>query len=216
MVVYATQCASNIERYVTDKSIQQLKRSCKTNNDKFIEIRRKLKDKEILTEDYMKDAEELTALFITVEEHQKTIEEKMVEMKDDSKVPEDIRRNLEIAKEIQIIIIEIMTIIEIIEKVIVVIKKKHKDSPSVLKSLAVKDNNLKSLKKTTTQRSEKIKEKQTQLETKLTTSEDVEDRLSHIVDWLPKVEANVLIQTPISTDFHILRRQQIEQTVRYI
>ena len=215
-VVYTTQCVSNIERCVSDKSVQQLKRTCKNNTDKFIEIRRKLKDKEILVEGDLKDAEELSSLYITVEERQKIVEDKMAEIKEDSKEPDDIRRNLEIAKEIQIIIIEIITIIEIIEKVIIVIKKKHKDSSSVLKSLASKDNSVKSFKKKANQSSEKIKEKQIHLETELASSEDIKDRLSRVVDWLPKLEANLLIQAPISADFHILHRQQIEQTVRNI
>ena len=215
-VVYTTQCVSNIERCLSDKSVQQLKRTCKNNTEKFIEVRRKLKDKEILIEEDLKDAEELSSLYITVEERQKVVEDKMAEIKEDSKDPDDIRRNLEIAKEIQIIVIEIITIIEIIEKVIIVIKKKHKDSSSVLKSLASKDSNLKSFKKKASQNSEKIKEKQTHLETELASSEDTKDRLSHVVDWLPKVEANILTQAPISADFHILHRQQIEQTVRNI
>ena len=213
LITYATQCASTIERCVADKTVQQLKRACKNNSDKFIEVRRKLKDKEILVEGDLKDAEELITLYITVEEHQKVIEEKLLEIKDESKDPEDIRRNLEIAKEIQIIVIEIITIIEIIEKVILVIKKKHKDSPSVLKSLTSKDSNLKTLKKKANQNSEKVKQKQVKLETELGRSVDIKDRLSHIIEWLPTVEANVLTQAPICADFHVLHRQRIEQAV---
>lgn len=98
MIVYLTQCASDIERCVADKSVQPLKKACKSNVDKFTEIRRKLKDTEISIDGDLKDAEQLYTLYITVEERQKTIEVKIREIKEDSKDPEDIRKNLEIAK----------------------------------------------------------------------------------------------------------------------
>ena len=103
---------------------------------------------------------------------------------------------------------------EIIEKIIIVIKKKHKDSPAVLKSLASKENQLKTVKKKTSQNAEKVKEKQKKLETELGKSEDADKRLSHAVEWLPKMEASVLTQGPISADYQILHRQQLEQVVR--
>lgn len=117
-------------------------------------------------------------------------------------------------KEIYIIITEIITIIEIIEKLIIVIKKKHKDSPTVIKSLASKDNQLKNVKKQASQSSDKVKDKQKKLEGELGKSVNIKDGLSHVIEWLPKVEATILTQAPVSADYHITRRQQIEQSVR--
>ena len=98
MIVYVTQCVADIERYVTDKTVQQLKKTAKSNNDKFSDIRRKLKEKELFIEGDLKDVEQLITLYVTVEERQKVIEEKVTEIKEDSMAPEDIRKNLEIAK----------------------------------------------------------------------------------------------------------------------
>lgn len=96
--MYLTQCVSDIERYVTDKSAQVLRKSSKAMVDKFVDVRRKLKDKELLISGDLKDAEQLTTLYITVEERQKVVEEKFALIKEDSNDPEEIRRNFEIVK----------------------------------------------------------------------------------------------------------------------
>lgn len=97
---------------------------------------------------------------------------------------------------------------------IIVIKKKHKDSGSVLKALANKDSQLKTFKKQASQGTDKLKAKQKKLETDLGKSENANERLAHVTEWLPKLEASVLTQAPVSADYRILHRQQIEQSVR--
>ena len=98
VVVFMNQSATDIERYVADKSIQPLKKTSKNNTDKFSEIRRKLKDKEIKIERDLRDAEQFVNSYVIVEDRLKQVDEKMKEIKEDSKEPEEIRKNLETSK----------------------------------------------------------------------------------------------------------------------
>lgn len=114
------------------------------------------------------------------------------------------------------LITEIITIIEIIEIVIIVIKKNCKDSPSVLKTIESKDGQLKTLKKRAHKTEEITKEKQKKSEMQLEKSEGVKELIGSVLNWLPKHEAQVLRQTPVSADYHILRTQKSEQAVRVL
>ena len=98
VVVFMNQSATDIERYVADKSIQPLKKTAKNNTDKFSEIRRKLKDKEIKIERDLRDAEQFVNSYVIVEDRLKQVDEKMKEIKEDCKEPEEIRKNLETSK----------------------------------------------------------------------------------------------------------------------
>ena len=111
------------------------------------------------------------------------------------------------------LITEIITIIEIIETVIIVIKKNCKDSPAVLKAIESKDGQLKTLKKRTIKTEEATKEKQKKSEMQLEKSEGVKDLIGSVLNWLPKQEAQILRQTPVSADYHVLKTQQSEQAV---
>ena len=118
------------------------------------------------------------------------------------------------SQEILVVITEIITIIEIIETVIIVIKKNCKDSPSVLKAIESKDGQLKTLKKQAHKTEETTKEKQKKSENQLEKAEGVQDLIGSVLSWLPSLEAQVLRQTPVSADYHVLRTQQSEQAVR--
>ena len=111
------------------------------------------------------------------------------------------------------LITEIITIIEIIETVIIVIKKNCKDSPSVLKIIESQDGQLKTLKKRAHKTEETTKEKQKKSEIQLEKAEGVQDLIGSVLSWLPKLEAQVLRQTPVSADYRVLRTQQSEQAV---
>eukprot|EP00794_Sanderia_malayensis_P006649 gene6649-7395_t len=212
-VVYLNQSVSDMERYVPDKSSQPLKKLARNNADKYSDVRRKLKEKEIAIERDLTEAEKFYTSFVTVEERVKKVEHLTSEVNDDAANPDEIKKQLDTVKEVLIIITEIITIIEVIE-ITISIKKKGKEPSSVMKELESKGAQIQSLKKRTDKVSEKAKDKQNNLVTRLE-KESPDDLLSNTSIWLPLVEASVLRQTPVSADFHVLKSQEIEISILY-
>ncbi|XP_065062306.1 titin-like isoform X4 [Rhopilema esculentum] len=212
LVVFMTRSATAIEGYVSDKSVLSLKKGCRNCADKFSEVRRKLKDKEIAIERDLHDVEQLENLFLTIEDRKMVIEQLQNEVNESSTELDDIQRNLEITKEIMVIVMEIITIIEIIEKLIIVVKKKYRDSSTILKTIVTKESEIKVIRTWTIETSEVIVEKQKSIEIKLGKQEDVTKELAQVSEELSMIEAHLLTQTPISADYHVLRSQQSEHS----
>ena len=108
---------------------------------------------------------------------------------------------------------EITTIIEIIEKLIIVVRKKNRDSSTILKTIAIKESEIKVIRTWAIETSEVIVEKQKSIEVKLGKQEDVKKELVQVSEELSLIEAHLLTQTPISADYHVLRSQQSEHSV---
>ncbi len=97
-VVYLNQAVSDIERYVPDKSAQPLKKLARNNSDKFSDVRRKLKEKEIAVQRELKEVDKFSNSLVAVEERIKRVEQMVGEVKDDTNEPEEIKMGIETIK----------------------------------------------------------------------------------------------------------------------
>ena len=102
-IVVIRQTVKDLERHLSDKTsgektIAPLKRTSKSNIDKFSDLRKKLKAREATLERDLEDTEKYHTLTNGVEDRVKKVEYVIAEVKESGNEPEDIKECLEVIK----------------------------------------------------------------------------------------------------------------------
>ena len=109
-----------------------------------------------------------------------------------------------------------MEIIEIVEKIVVVIKSRAKGSPATIKEIESKDAQFKTLKKRVHQATNALKDEQRKRENALLSLMEPEKVFAEILSWLPEQESFMVKQTPVSASYPVLKKQQQDLMVCFV
>ena len=203
----------DLEQSIPERQLAPLKKVTKTNCDKYDELRKNLKEKDVVLGQELVDSEKFVELFYSVEIKTKRVETLTQEIRKSGKDPESVDEALEKTKEVIILIEEIVEIIVIIEQVVLIIRSRCKAHPTVLKEIETKTTQITVIKNKLTQILKTVRDEEKKMLALQQNNKELEQHIQDINRWLPNIEGKIVKRTPVSANFDILKEQQEENQV---